>query len=225
MAFAEVILVAQNIVKFASELAKDAIVSQGSSGSVDVKEVQGEICNICLEETDVERMFCNDKCLHRHCFSCVKQHVEVKLHMGTYPTCLEYECKFELTLESCSKVLTPKLIEMWKQKMKEDLIPAADKICCPYPSCSVLMSKTELTSEAEQSNVRSCIKCYGLFCIDCKVPWHFDLSCAEFKKLHPEPLVDDLMLQDLANEEMWRQCARCRHMIELSCGCSHMTCR
>ncbi|CAL9234018.1 unnamed protein product [Arabidopsis halleri] len=221
MACNDAVLVARNDVKFAFRLAREAI----SSSSFDVKAEQGEICVICFEETDAERMFFTNECLHRHCFTCVKQHVKVKLLSGTVPTCLDYGCKFELTLESCSKVLTPKLIEMWKQKMKEDSIPVAERIYCPYQNCSTLMSKTELSSEADQSNVRTCAKCCGLFCIDCKVPSHTDLSCADYKKLHPDPLVDDLKLKSLANDNMWRQCVKCRHMIELSHGCNHMTCR
>ncbi|CAL9234015.1 unnamed protein product [Arabidopsis halleri] len=213
----DVDLVAPNDVNFAFRLAREAIVSRD--------DVKAEICGICVEETDAERMlFTTDQCLHRHCFICVKQHVEVKLLSGTVPTCLDDECTFKLTLESCGKVLTPKLIEMWKQKMKEDSIPAAERIYCPYPNCSMLMSKTELSSEADQSNVRSCVKCCGLFCIDCKVPSHTDLSCDDYKKLHPDPLVDDLKLKSLAKEKEWRHCAKCRHLIELSHGCNHMTC-
>ncbi|XP_020875616.1 probable E3 ubiquitin-protein ligase rbrA, partial [Arabidopsis lyrata subsp. lyrata] len=215
------VVVARDDVNFALRLAIDALVSESSSSSDDGEKT----CAICIEETDAEHMFFTDKCLHRHCFSCVNKNVEVKLLSRTVPTCLESGCKSELTLESCSQVLTPKLIEMWKRKMKEDLIPHAEKIYCPYPRCSVLMSKTELSSEAEQSNVRACIKCYGLFCIDCKVPSHSDLSCAEYKRLHPEPPFDDMELKCLANDQMWRQCTECKHMIELSDGCNHITCR
>ncbi|XP_010474459.1 PREDICTED: E3 ubiquitin-protein ligase dbl4-like [Camelina sativa] len=219
-------LIALDDVKFAFRLAREAIASQSSrSRSVDVNAKHGENCDICHEETNEERMFFTNKCLHRHCFSCVKKHVEVKLLSGIVPTCLDYGCKSELTLEICSKVLTSKLIEMWKKKMKEDSIPAAERIYCPYPSCSMLMSRTELSSEAEQSNVKSCVKCCGLFCIDCKVPSHTDLSCADYKKLNPDPLVDDLKLKSLANENLWRQCVKCRHLIELSYGCNHMNCR
>ncbi|EOA18834.1 hypothetical protein CARUB_v10007454mg, partial [Capsella rubella] len=223
----KILVLASNDVKFAFNLARDAMVSQGSSTSDGVKAAppQREVCTVCFEETDPELMFFNEECFHRHCFSCVKQYVEVKLSMGALPTCLEYGCKSELNLENCSMVLTPKLIEMWKQKIEDDLIPAADKIYCPYPTCSVLMSKTEISSEAGQSNVRSCIKCYGLFCIDCKVPWHSDLSCDEFKKLHPELLIDEMKLLSLANDNMWRQCDRCKLLIERDHGCCHMTCK
>ncbi|KAL1193280.1 E3 ubiquitin-protein ligase RSL1 [Cardamine amara subsp. amara] len=201
MASSELVLAARNDVKFAFRLAREAIVSQNSN-IVDVKATQRETCTICLEETDAERMFFTDQCHHRHCFSCVKQFVEVRLLSGIAPTCLNDECKLEFTLETCSKVLTSKLIEMWKQKMKEDSIPAYERVYCPYPSCSMLMSKTDISSETDQFNVRSCVKFRGLFCIDCKVPSHPDLSCAGYKKLHPDPLVDDMKLKSLANDNM-----------------------
>ncbi|KAG7642007.1 Zinc finger C3HC4 RING-type [Arabidopsis suecica] len=218
MTYTDADLIALNDVNFAFKLAREAIVSRD--------DVKAEICSICFEETEGERMFfTTEKCVHRHCFPCVKQYVEVKLLSGTVPTCLDDGCKFKLTLESCSKVLTLELIEMWKQKMKEDSIPTAERIYCPYPNCSMLMSKTELSSESNLSNDRSCVKCCGLFCIDCKVPSHSDLSCSEYKKLHHDPLVDELKLKSLAKDKKWRQCKMCRHMIELSHACNHMTCR
>ncbi|CAE6000566.1 unnamed protein product [Arabidopsis arenosa] len=211
LASTEVVLVAETDVNYVLRLAREAL--------------QRKTCDICCEDTDADRMFLTDKCFHRHCFSCVKKHVEANLLIGISPTCLGNGCKFELTLESCSMVLTPKLIEMWKRKMEEDLIPAADKIYCPYPSCSKLMSKTALSRETNQSNVRACVKCCGLFCIECKVPPHPDLSCADYKKLNPEPLFDDKKLKSLANDKKWRQCVQCSQLIELREGCNHITCR
>ncbi|CAA7032893.1 unnamed protein product [Microthlaspi erraticum] len=116
---------------------------------------------------------------------------------------------------------------MWNKKVREDSIPAAERVYCPYPNCSMLMSKTELSSSAgsDQSSVRECVKCNGLFCMDCKVPSHTDLSCADYKKLHPDTLVDDMKLKSLAEDKKWRLCVKCRNMIELSHGCNHMTCR
>ncbi|ESQ37472.1 hypothetical protein EUTSA_v10002765mg, partial [Eutrema salsugineum] len=136
--------------KFAYKLAKNAIFSQISSANV-IKATKGEICVICLEETKADRMFSNDKCLYRHCFSCVNQFVEVKLCGGKVPTCLDDGCKLELTLEN-----------LWDD-----------------PS----------------NNFRACVKCSGLFCIGCK-----------YKKLHSEPLVNELMLKFLAKDQKWRQC-------------------
>ncbi|KAL1208179.1 E3 ubiquitin-protein ligase RSL1 [Cardamine amara subsp. amara] len=234
MASSEPVLIARNGVKFAFKLARETIDSQISSSSsssrrriIDVNPIPKEICAICFEETDAEEMFCIDKCLHRYCNDCVRQHLEVKLVDGVVPKCLKYGCETELTFESCEKVLITKLKELWKQKMKEDSIPAAEKIYCPYPNCSMLMSKTELPSGSgsDQTNVRACIKCSGLFCIDCKAPSHSGLSCADYKKLNPKSEDDDMKLKSLAEDNGWRQCVKCNHYIDRFEGCNHVTCR
>ncbi|KAG7641564.1 IBR domain [Arabidopsis suecica] len=189
-----------------------------------IEAIGGETCCICRENTDADRMFFTDNCFHRQCFSCVNRHVQRMLLCGISPTCLHFPCNSELTFESCSKVLTPNLIEFWKRKIEEDLVPAADKIYCPYRRCSMLMSKTALSRETNQSNVRACVKCCRLFCIDCKVPSHSGLSCADYKKLNPEPLYD-VKLKSLANKKKWRQCVQCSNLVELFEGCNHITCR
>ncbi|KAI9195640.1 hypothetical protein LWI28_016845 [Acer negundo] len=75
------------------------------------------------------------------------------------------------------------------------------------------------------SGTRKCVKCQGLFCINCKVPWHKDMTCYEYKRLNPNPPTEDVKLKSLASMNLWRQCVKCNHMIELSEGCYHMTCR
>ncbi|KAL1208589.1 E3 ubiquitin-protein ligase RSL1 [Cardamine amara subsp. amara] len=228
------ILVAGQDVKFAYKLARESIVSKVTP-HVDPRQAKAARkveCVICYNDTAAERMFSVDKCRHRFCFHCVKQHVEVKLLHGMVPKCPHYGCKSVLVIDSCGKLLTPKLIEMWKQRVKENAIPVTERVYCPYPRCSALMSKTKISESAKSllsvypdSGVRRCVECRGLFCVDCKVPWHGKLSCTEYKKLHPNPPVDDVKLKSLANNKMWRQCGKCEHMIELTQGCNHITCR
>ncbi|CAL5389156.1 unnamed protein product [Camellia sinensis] len=224
-------LVARNDMKFAFKLAREAIVSQVNrpSESSSAKNMH-ETCVICLEDVDVGQMFAVDGCLHRYCFSCMKQHVEVKLLHGMLPKCPHEGCNSELKIESCRKFLTRKLIEIMNQRIKEASIPATEKIYCPYPKCSALMSKSEvleysqLTLLVQQSGVRKCTKCQGLFCINCKVPWHTKKSCLDYKRENPFPPVEDAKLKTLADRNLWRQCVKCNHMIELAAGCYHMTC-
>ena len=115
-------LVSRNVIKSTFKLARDAITSQMSrpSGSNHLKNLK-ETCVICLEETDQEKMFTMDGCMHKYCFSCMKQHVEVKLHNGMIPICPHESCKYELNVNSCEKFLTPKLIEIMKQRVREAL--------------------------------------------------------------------------------------------------------
>ncbi|KAL4318548.1 hypothetical protein GQ457_18G005570 [Hibiscus cannabinus] len=226
-------LVARNDIKYAFKLAREAIVSQVSR-TVEQNESKTvkETCVICLEDADSGSMFSVDGCMHRYCFSCMKQHVEVKLLHGMVPKCPHEGCKSELTVDSCRKFLTPKLIETLKQRMKEASIPVTEKVYCPHPTCSTLMSRTEVSKYAkdalagiERSGARKCLKCHGLFCINCKVPWHTSMTCEDYKRKNPLPAAADLKLKSLARMNLWRQCVKCNHMIELSEGCYHMTCR
>ncbi|XP_074303485.1 E3 ubiquitin-protein ligase RSL1-like [Silene latifolia] len=226
-------LVARNDIQIAFKLARDAIVSQ-MSGPLGVNHVKNlkESCVICMEETDQGRMFSVDGCLHRYCFSCMKQHVEAKLHSGVAPKCPHENCKSDLSVENCETFLTPKLIKIMNQRTREASIPAAEKVYCPYPRCSALMSKAEVSEYANKETVpsrmfgaRQCVKCRGLFCINCMVPWHKTLTCAQYKILHPYARPEDAVLKSLATRNLWRQCVKCNHMIELAEGCYHMTCR
>ncbi|CAK9143211.1 unnamed protein product [Ilex paraguariensis] len=224
--------VARNDIKLAFKLAREAIVSQinGPAESSHPRSVY-ENCVICLEDTDVGKMFSIDGCLHRYCFSCMKQHVEVKLHHGMEPKCPHEGCTSELSIDSCRKFLTPKLIEIMMQQIKEASIPVTEKVYCPYPKCSVLMSKHEVLEYSkgvfvapERSGARKCLKCQGHFCINCKVPWHSNMTCNDYKCNNPNP-PEDVKLKTLAANNLWRQCVKCNHMIELATGCFHMTCR
>ena len=72
--------------------------------------------------------------------------------------------------------------------------------------------------------MRCCFKCWEPFCIDCKVPWHKNLSCEDYKRLCPN-LTEDVVLNVVANQKKWRQCNNCKHLIERSGGCYRVTCR
>ncbi|KAL0709950.1 hypothetical protein Bca4012_016928 [Brassica carinata] len=190
-----------------------------------------ESCVICLDyDVDFNLMFSvGDQCSHRFCFNCVKKHIEVQLLNGTVPKCLLYGCRSPLSFDKCGKLLTDlKLSLMWEQRIKEDSTPMNERVYCPYQSCSYLMSKTELCS-SDESALRRCFKCDGSFCLHCKVPWHSALSCNAYKKLYPNPQVDDedfAKLKSMAKRKGWRQCGKCKHMIERSGGgCNRMLCR
>lgn len=225
-------LVARNDIKYAFKLAREAIDSQVTrSIEENCGKTVKETCVICLEDSDFESMFSVDGCMHRYCFSCMKQHVEVKLLQGMMPKCPHEGCKSELIVDSCRKFLTPKMIETLKQRIKEASIPVTEKVYCPHPRCSTLMSRREVSEyakdlvDAERSGVRKCLKCHGLFCINCRVPWHSNMTCQDYKRKNPNPPAEDLKLKSLATRNLWRQCVKCNHIIELSEGCFHMTCR
>lgn len=228
-----ILFLGPNAANFAYKLARDAIVSQISwPEESPIGHNQKETCAICFEDTDISKMFPIDECLHRCCFSCMKKHVEAKLHDGVAVKCPYDGCNSEIAIDSCRKFLEPNLVSILSQRMKEASIPAADRVFCPYPRCSTLMSKGEVLEYsktsfigAEQSGARKCIKCQHFFCIHCRVPWHYNMSCTDSRTRNPNHAPEDAKLKSLANEKFWRQCPNCNHMVELAYGCYHITCR
>ncbi|KAM7502043.1 hypothetical protein LguiB_000947 [Lonicera macranthoides] len=226
-------LVNQKDINFAFKLAREVLISQATRPAEHNRgKNMIENCVICLEDTDVDHMFSVNNCLHRYCFSCMKKHVEAKLHQGILPKCPHEGCKSEMKIESCQKFLTPELFHIMSQRIKEASIPPGEKIYCPYSKCSALMSKVEvqgyavnLTGGGEQVAARQCAKCGGIFCISCKVPWHRNMNCYDYKRLNPYPAAEDAKLKNLAARNRWRQCVKCNHMVELSEGCYHIYCR
>ncbi|KAE8692966.1 pentatricopeptide repeat-containing protein [Hibiscus syriacus] len=226
-------LVARNDMKSAVALARDAIVSQitwpaESSYGKDLKET----CVICFEDVNATQMFSVDGCFHRYCFSCMKQHVEVKLLNATEASCPHEGCNSEVTIDSCGKFLDPKLVQIMSNRKKEASVPVSEKVYCAFPRCSALMSKSEVlqyTSTvilgAEQSGARKCVKCHHFFCFNCKVPWHYNMTCFDYKRENPYPEKEDEMFNSLANKKRWRECIKCKNVVELAEGCYHITCR
>ncbi|KAJ8637018.1 hypothetical protein MRB53_011285 [Persea americana] len=221
--------------KLASKLAREAIDSLMTRTIESDDKTPKETCTICLEDNDVSQIFVVDGCLHRYCFSCMKQHVEVKLLQGVLPGCPKDGCPTKLNVDSSRKFLPSRLIEIMAQRIKEASIPEIDRLYCPFPKCSALMSKREMMCPQEESSsmhqanyrsgLRKCVKCDGLFCLNCKVPWHVNMSCSDYKRFNPHARAEDAKLQSLARQKLWRQCIKCKHMIELAEGCYHMTCR
>ncbi|GER34844.1 RING/U-box superfamily protein, partial [Striga asiatica] len=212
-------------IKFAVELARNAVACQVnlSAGSSSSAENPIESCAICFEYTSENQMFTIPDCLHRYCFSCMSKHVQFKLLQGSLPKCPFEKCKSVLKLDGCKRFLTPELFDVLSQREKESSIPPAEKVYCPYPKCSALFSKTELRGSL--LGATECPKCSGFFCIKCKVPWHENMSCFDFKRLNPYPGKDDKKLKGLANQKNWRQCPKCSFMVSLSEGCYHIYCR
>ncbi|KAL0460670.1 UNVERIFIED_CONTAM: hypothetical protein Slati_0694200 [Sesamum latifolium] len=227
-------LVASRDVKFAFELSRKAIALQvnRSAGNSNAENMS-ESCTICLEDTHVDQMFLITGCQHRYCFSCMSKHVHFKLLLGILPKCPYDNCNSDLKLDSCQNFLTPELFDLMRLRVREASIPAAEKIYCPYPRCSTLLSITELqgrsvgssSNDPELEIAKTCPRCNGMFCISCKVPWHSDMSCDDYKRLNPYPWNEEKKLKSLATENLWRQCPNCNHMVSLAGGCNHIFCR
>ncbi|GKA96288.1 ribonuclease H domain-containing protein [Tanacetum coccineum] len=103
-------LVGPSDIKFAYELARDAIIFQTTNFEEDTfGKTLVEECTICYHEIERDQMFSVNQCRHTYCLPCMRKHVEAKLFQGQLPGCPYENCKSELQIDSCKKFLTPKL--------------------------------------------------------------------------------------------------------------------
>jgi len=213
-------LVAGTDIKFAFQLARSIISSQltKSAGS-SRKDVQ-VACSMCFEDTNAQFMFTVDGCGHQYCFFCMKHHVEVKLSQRDLPKCPYIGCESTISLGSCQKFLAPKLLGIMSELVKETKIPAPEKVYWPNPSCSALLHRQEVKKYSRISVVKQrergasrCTKCLGLFCVDCKAAWHYNMTCSDYQQHGSEV------------SKKWSQRPKCNNMIELAEGCYLITCR
>ncbi|CAO2180443.1 unnamed protein product [Urochloa humidicola] len=231
----EISLVEPCQVSYVVKLARDSIAVQIAKAlAANANKEKRETCIICLEDADITKIHVVEGCAHRFCFPCMKEHVKVKILHGMLPACPQDGCTTKLSVEGSKVFLSPPLLEIMVQRVREGQISPSQKIYCPYPKCSALMSLSEVIHPMQEScskytvvdaaTLRKCVKCRGSFCISCKVPWHDRMSCHEYKRQHPHARPEDARFENLAKERLWRQCVKCRHMIELADGCYHMTC-
>eukprot|EP00253_Pinus_taeda_P014236 PITA_14236 len=176
------------------------------------------------------------------CFDDVNVTVNVTLyvkgwiaHYSNVPICPTHRCISKLTIDDCEKFLPSKWLEILIKRSEEEKIADSEKVYCPYPDCSFLMASSELNKCAQVPSPFSssshssltikatkCQKCCRLFCIECKVPWHTDMSCEEYA---PQLGAVSAELNLLAENNKWKRCPNCKHMIERTDGCPHIICR
>ena len=143
----EISLVRRSEVGYVLKLARDSIVAQIAKAlAIDTSKGKRETCTICLEDTDVSKIHTVEGCVHRFCFSCMKEHVRVKLLHGTLPSCPQDGCTTKLSVEGSKIFLSSQLLQIMVEveRIREGQIPPTQKIYCPYPKCSALMSLSEL---------------------------------------------------------------------------------
>ncbi|KAL3686091.1 hypothetical protein R1sor_004113 [Riccia sorocarpa] len=190
-----------------------------------------EECPICLETTLQKDTFRVNGCSHKFCRNCLNRHVETRLKSNQVPVRCPQDCSNLLDIDECRNILSPELLEAYATSLTEASIPESERVYCPYPNCSSFMSRVSPSAGPSSSMAGAigsteCLECHRLFCAECLVPWHGDISCDEYQKLPADARnPEDIKFQRLAKCKRWQRCKRCRHVIELVQGCYHITCR
>lgn len=85
-----------------------------------------------------------------------------------------------------------------------------DRVYCHRPTCSAFICPA-----TETPSTQICPKCFEQTCGRCKEQAHHGASCT----------IDDAPILAMAKEEGWARCPGCKHLVELTIGCYHITCR
>ncbi|PIA50519.1 hypothetical protein AQUCO_01300927v1 [Aquilegia coerulea] len=180
-------------------------------------------CEICMEGKEKEDMFEKNECCHSFCSDCIGKYISAKIQENiSSVTCPDVNCKRVLEPEVCRSFVPEKVYDRWMNALCESYILGSQKFYCPYNDCSAM-----LIDEGEEIVRQSeCPTCRRLFCAQCRVPWHGDISCENFQNLNEyEKGRDDIMVMELAKQNKWSRCPNCKFYVEKKDGCLHITCR
>ncbi|CAI9267633.1 unnamed protein product [Lactuca saligna] len=181
-------------------------------------------CGICMDTKAHSEMFSNSKvCGHQFCSDCIREHVSVKIKENMAEVkCPDPKCKRLIGPELCGSIVPKEVLERWEDALCESLILGTQKFYCPFKDCSAML----VDDGGEAVTSSECPNCHRLFCAQCKVAWHSDMDCNEFKSLSKdERNPEDLMLMQLAKNKQWKRCPRCNYIVEKREGCHHISCR
>ncbi|VFQ73342.1 unnamed protein product [Cuscuta campestris] len=161
-------------------------------------------------------------CGHSHCFDCISKFVASKIQENIARiSCPNPGCAGVLEPHHCASILPKNVFDRWGDVLCEALLLASDKFYCPFKDCSALLLDEKLNVVESE-----CPECRRLFCAKCKVPWHPDMACSEFQKLHKDERESgDLQLMHLAKDKEWKRCPNCGVFVERTEGCPFMKCR
>ncbi|KAL2559659.1 RING/U-box superfamily protein [Forsythia ovata] len=184
------------------------------------------MCEICVDEKPTNELFRILGCTHSYCSECMAKYVASKLQENiTVITCPVSGCKGFLEPYHCRSILPQQVFDRWGEALCEAVVLASEKFYCPFKDCSAMLINDTMGGN-EDITQTECPNCNRLFCVQCKVPWHSGIQCAEFQNLKKdERSNEDIMLMNLAKSKKWTRCPKCRFYVEKSEGCLFMTCR
>ncbi|RDX58036.1 E3 ubiquitin-protein ligase RNF14, partial [Mucuna pruriens] len=169
------------------------------------------LCHICFDYKPVSDMFKHGKCNHQFCTLCITKHVATKIHQNILKViCPSPNCSVELEPEHFLHTILPsEVIGRWECARCESLIVASEKSYCPFKDCSVLLVNDggEVVTSAE------CPSCHRLFCAQCKVPWHGNMTCEEFQANSDGKELDNKFFK-LARRKNWQKCPQCTMFVQ-----------
>lgn len=172
-------------------------------------------CVCCRDEFKSRRTLHILACGHRYCDACLRVLTTQSMHDESKmpPKC----CTFALPSTIIITVLLPHEQEAFLKAVNQYATPWEERIFCPKSTCSEFIPKRKRIDPRHPFEV-VCPKCNTKVCSTCKRQAHkIGQDC-------PADFELDAVLE-MGEKRGWRRCYKCRNLVELDQGCSHITCR
>ncbi|KAG2439793.1 hypothetical protein HYH02_010428 [Chlamydomonas schloesseri] len=185
-------------------------------------------------------------CHHYLCSGCLVGYLRSALALCKYPVQCPGRgggggaaCSMQFSGEAVRHALRdhPGELQRYDMLEVEGAIDARMCIHCPHKSCSALLMCQDDDDDGSGGGSGGggggydqpfeCPACHRAFCIRCGIPgWHTGYTCAQYQALPlDQRCAEDAPLLALSAQQHWKQCPRCRFLVERVEGCNHMTCR
>ncbi|KAF2016225.1 hypothetical protein BU24DRAFT_197075 [Aaosphaeria arxii CBS 175.79] len=154
-------------------------------------------------------------CGHHMCHSCLKRQFTLSVsdpqHMP--PKCCTEE---HIPLKHVDRLFDDKFKRLWNKKYQE--YTSSNRIYCPMKGCGewIKPSKIKLDMTTGRKYAR-CGRCSTKVCVLCSSRFHTRRECPRDEETN--------RIVQMAKDQGWQRCYKCKAIVELKEGCNHMTCR
>lgn len=172
-------------------------------------------CICCRDDFKKSRSLQTLPCGHNYCDACLRILITQATNDESKmpPRC----CTRAIPGTIIKSVLTKDEQLLFMKAVLQFSTPWESRIFCPNPACGEFIPKRKRIDPKHPFEV-VCRKCRTRACSICKRAAHaFGHDCPADWEL-------DAVLQ-MGEKSGWRRCYKCRNLVELTQGCSHITCR
>lgn len=177
-------------------------------------------CPVCMEPHSMEDAF-EMACGHIVCREGARRYVVE--HFRTPPVKCPMpasECGRDMSPDEILDMLTPEEQQQYytaSLKAYEESNPLVKH--CMRPNCPGIV---ELVDENDTHCI--CPMCQTEWCSACVVPWHVNLTCAQYKERREENDTAEERTIAFIRQMGWPQCPRCHRFVVKNGGCDHIRC-
>jgi ariadne-1 len=179
-------------------------------------------CKICFDTIEFEEIM-PLACGHIYHPQCIAPHIKARVEDKHFPIpCPDPECGLEMSDAELQLFCDGEQYEKLLKFQFELCIEQNNEMFnhCPTADCPFVFAW-----DGDKENQRfQCGICNKTYCIMCRVDWHEDMNCQEYRELNGYPPEDRLFIKFIKGTQ-FKQCPKCKFWVEKSSGCDHMTCR